>query len=82
MELTDLLPRIVAELERDERLHTVLLYGSRADGSANQGSDYDIAALAPCRRRRGTPAASMANTWICSCIRTARWTRRPRRTWR
>ncbi|AAQ60627.1 nucleotidyltransferase domain-containing protein [Chromobacterium violaceum] len=45
MELTDLLPRIVAALERDERLHTVLLYGSRADGSANQGSDYDIAAF-------------------------------------
>ncbi|MCD4484128.1 nucleotidyltransferase domain-containing protein [Chromobacterium vaccinii] len=45
MEFTDLLSRIVAELERDERLHTVLLYGSRADGSANQGSDYDIAAF-------------------------------------
>ncbi|WP_434634505.1 nucleotidyltransferase domain-containing protein [Chromobacterium sp. CV08] len=45
MESSDLLLRIVAELERDPRLHTVLLYGSRADGSANQGSDYDIAAF-------------------------------------
>ncbi|AXE33655.1 nucleotidyltransferase domain-containing protein [Chromobacterium phragmitis] len=45
MMFTDLMPRIVAELARDERLHTVLLYGSRADGSANQGSDYDIAAF-------------------------------------
>ncbi|AUH50522.1 nucleotidyltransferase domain-containing protein [Chromobacterium sp. ATCC 53434] len=45
MTSSDLLPRIVAELERDPRLHTVLLYGSRADGSANQGSDYDIAAF-------------------------------------
>ncbi|WP_223253484.1 nucleotidyltransferase domain-containing protein [Chromobacterium amazonense] len=37
--------RILADLARDARLHTVLLYGSRADGSANQGSDYDIVAF-------------------------------------
>ncbi|MDE1716125.1 nucleotidyltransferase domain-containing protein [Chromobacterium amazonense] len=45
MAQTDALNRILAELARDTRLHTVLLYGSRADGSANLGSDYDIAAF-------------------------------------
>ncbi|AVG17854.1 nucleotidyltransferase [Chromobacterium vaccinii] len=50
MEWMDLLPRIIAELDRDKRLHTVLLYGSRADGSANYGSDYDIAAFGAVER--------------------------------
>lgn len=41
-----LLQDVCAELIRDARAHTILLYGSRADGTANQFSDYDIAAFA------------------------------------
>jgi len=35
-----------ALISRD-RVHTILLYGSHADGSANEHSDYDIAAFGP-----------------------------------
>ena len=41
-----LLQDVCAELIRDARAHTILLYGSRADGTANEFSDYDIAAFA------------------------------------
>jgi hypothetical protein len=41
-----LLDRICRELS-ERGAHTVLLYGSRADGSANEFSDYDVAAFAP-----------------------------------
>ncbi len=42
----DLLDGIVAELVASHGVHTILLYGSRADGSAGPASDYDIAAFA------------------------------------
>lgn len=41
-----LLDRICREL-LEGGAHTVLLYGSRADGSANESSDYDVAAFGP-----------------------------------
>jgi hypothetical protein len=41
------LARICQELVSVYRMHTVLLYGSRADGSATADSDYDIAAFGP-----------------------------------
>lgn len=41
------LDRIVRELADDHAAHTILLYGSRADGSAGPDSDYDIAAFGP-----------------------------------
>ena len=41
-----LLNRICDEL-REAGAHTILLYGSRADGSANALSDYDVAGFAP-----------------------------------
>jgi hypothetical protein len=41
-----LLNRICHEL-REAGAHTILLYGSRADGSANALSDYDVAGFAP-----------------------------------
>lgn len=34
-------------LEREYAAHTILLYGSRADGTHTADSDYDIAAFAP-----------------------------------
>jgi len=43
----DLLARICVELVRDHGAHTILLYGSRADGSATLASDFDVAAFAP-----------------------------------
>lgn len=46
-----LLEAIVEELVASHGAHTILLYGSRADGSASAGSDYDIAAFAPVERR-------------------------------
>lgn len=42
----DLLDGIVAELAASHGAHTILLYGSRADGSAGPASDCDIAAFA------------------------------------
>jgi hypothetical protein len=42
-----LLDRICEELIGDHAVHTIFLYGSRADGSAGPDSDYDIAAFAP-----------------------------------
>jgi len=44
-----LLSRICHELAQ-AGAHTVLLYGSRADGSAHALSDYDVAAFAPVGR--------------------------------
>lgn len=41
-----ILEKIVAELVAAHGAHTILLYGSRADGSAGPASDYDIAAFA------------------------------------
>ncbi|HYD81049.1 MAG TPA: nucleotidyltransferase domain-containing protein [Paucimonas sp.] len=41
-----LLARICRELIARHGAHTILLYGSRANGSANEDSDYDIAAFA------------------------------------
>lgn len=42
-----LLEALRAELVQARGAHTVLLYGSRADGSAGEDSDYDIAAFGP-----------------------------------
>ena len=47
----DLLDRICRDLAL-QGAHTILLYGSRADGSANAHSDYDVAAFAPVDRTR------------------------------
>jgi hypothetical protein len=44
-----LLARICRQLS-ERGAHTVLLYGSRADGSANEFSDYDLAAFASVSR--------------------------------
>lgn len=46
----DLLARICVELVRDHGAHTILLYGSHADGSATLASDFDVAAFAPIER--------------------------------
>ena len=48
-----LIATLCIELADKLRAHTILLYGSRADGTANQFSDYDIAAFAdvPCTVR-------------------------------
>lgn len=44
-----LLHEVCAALTRDSHAHTILLYGSRADGTANEFSDYDVAAFANVR---------------------------------
>jgi predicted nucleotidyltransferase len=41
-----LLHEVCATLRRDSRAHTILLYGSRANDTENEFSDYDIAAFA------------------------------------
>ena len=41
-----LLHDLCAALVCNSRAHTILLYGSRADGTANEFSDYDVAAFA------------------------------------
>jgi len=41
------LEAICEELVSVHGVHTILLYGSRADGSASDDSDYDIAAFGP-----------------------------------
>lgn len=47
MPLTDpVLVKIVDHLVSQYGAHTILLYGSRADGSATADSDYDVAAFA------------------------------------
>ena len=38
---------ICKKLMAEHRAHTILLYGSRADGSAGKDSDYDLAAFGP-----------------------------------
>lgn len=45
-----LLARIREELVRVHQAHTILLYGSRANGTEGPHSDYDIAAFAPVTR--------------------------------
>lgn len=45
--MTPLLARIRDELVQRHRAHTILLYGSRANGTEQPDSDYDIAAFAP-----------------------------------
>lgn len=46
--LDPFLCRLCDELTQVHGAHTLLLYGSRADGSAGPDSDYDIAAFAAC----------------------------------
>lgn len=41
-----LLQDLCTELARDFGAHTILLYGSRADGTESEFSDYDVAAFA------------------------------------
>jgi hypothetical protein len=41
------LQRVCDDLVTLHGVHTILLYGSRADNSATQDSDYDLAAFAP-----------------------------------
>jgi RimJ/RimL family protein N-acetyltransferase len=43
--------RLADDLMRRHGAHTVLLYGSHADGSATPTSDYDLAAFAPVPRK-------------------------------
>jgi predicted nucleotidyltransferase len=38
---------LLKDLVLEHEAHTVLLYGSRADGSAREDSDYDVAAFGP-----------------------------------
>jgi hypothetical protein len=48
--MSPLLTRIGDELVRVHQAHTILLYGSRANGTESPPSDYDIAAFAPLTR--------------------------------
>ncbi len=49
--MTDpVLDRVCNELVSQHRVHTLLLYGSRANGTATPDSDYDIAAFGPVER--------------------------------
>ncbi len=41
-----LLKAVCESLVRDSNAHAILLYGSRADGTENEFSDYDVAAFA------------------------------------
>jgi predicted nucleotidyltransferase len=50
MTTDSLLAHICEELISRYRAHTILLYGSRANGTAGDDSDYDIAAFAPTNR--------------------------------
>lgn len=45
VQIDHFLDRIARELLAGDGVHTILLYGSRADGSARADSDYDIAAF-------------------------------------
>ncbi|MEP7100536.1 MAG: nucleotidyltransferase domain-containing protein, partial [Burkholderiales bacterium] len=45
MNRTPLLDAICADLLKNGLAHTILLYGSRANGTENKDSDYDIAAF-------------------------------------
>jgi len=45
-----LLTTLCQDLQTRHGAHTLLLYGSRADGSAGPDSDYDLAAFAPVER--------------------------------
>jgi len=47
MQADPVLHRVSQELLGRFGVHTIFLYGSRADGSAGPDSDYDIAAFAP-----------------------------------
>jgi hypothetical protein len=47
MPIDPVLIHICEQLAAKHGAHTVMLYGSRADGSATADSDYDVAAFAP-----------------------------------
>ena len=47
MNTDPLLQQVCQSLIEERGAHTILLYGSRADGSATETSDYDLAAFAP-----------------------------------
>lgn len=42
-----MIEKICEELVAHHRVHTILLYGSRADGTATDDSDFDVAAFGP-----------------------------------
>jgi predicted nucleotidyltransferase len=50
MQAESILDRVSSELRSAYGVHTILLHGSRADGSAGPDSDYDIAAFGPVAR--------------------------------
>jgi len=47
MRTDPILNQVCKELVAVQAVHTILLYGSRADGSAGADSDYDVAAFGP-----------------------------------
>ena len=47
MRLDPILDQVCKLLLAEHAVHTILLYGSRADGSAGADSDYDVAAFGP-----------------------------------
>jgi predicted nucleotidyltransferase len=54
-----LLPEITKHMQEKYKAHTVILYGSRAKGTATPKSDYDILAF----RKTGTPRESVVDLW-------------------
>lgn len=44
---SQVLQQIIQHLTAQYQAHTIILYGSQADGSATAASDYDVAAYAP-----------------------------------
>jgi hypothetical protein len=47
MHAESVIDQLCKQLVASHAVHTILLYGSRADGSANADSDYDVAAFGP-----------------------------------
>ena len=47
MQDDEFIARLCDDLRTSHAAHTILLYGSHADGSASADSDYDLAAFAP-----------------------------------
>jgi hypothetical protein len=60
---TPLLRTLCEELTREGGNHTLLLYGSRADGTADEDSDYDIAAFGP-RDSTGRDTRTIDGTFL------------------
>ena len=60
---TPLLRTLCEQLTQDGSHHTVLLYGSRADGTADEDSDYDIAAFGP-RDAEGRDTQSIGGVFL------------------